>query len=155
MLSTRTEQGFNKKFGPSGHISLPAPQPGEPPYSGLSRLNEAHAEGLSEVPGGVLWSRAGAPARELFLMFVLNVVQNRGMIVRSCRYHTLIKANEIRKTDVLLRWTKDWLGGLDSNQDKQIQNLLYCQLYDLPTRQTEGQLRLMLYVRRASAYRLL
>src|SRR6202041_1308856 len=28
----------------------------------------------------------------------------------------------------------DWLGGLDSNQDKQIQNLLYCQLYDLPTR---------------------
>jgi hypothetical protein len=26
-----------------------------------------------------------------------------------------------------------WLGGLDSNQDKQIQNLLYCQLYDLPT----------------------
>jgi len=28
-------------------------------------------------------------------------------------------------------------------------------LYDLPTRQTEGQLRLMLYVRRASAYRLL
>ena len=93
--------------------------------------------------------------RELFLMFVLNVVQNRGMIVRSCRYHTAIKANEISKTDVLLRWTKDWLGGLDSNQDKQIQNLLYCQLYDLPTRQTEGQLRLMLYVRRASAYRLL
>ena len=29
---------------------------------------------------------------------------------------------------------KGWLGGLDSNQDKQIQNLLYCQLYDLPTR---------------------
>jgi hypothetical protein len=29
---------------------------------------------------------------------------------------------------------KSWLGGLDSNQDKQIQNLLYCQLYDLPTR---------------------
>src|ERR1700722_15145602 len=28
----------------------------------------------------------------------------------------------------------DWLGGLESNQDKQIQNLLYCQLYDLPTR---------------------
>src|SRR5260370_42510004 len=27
---------------------------------------------------------------------------------------------------------KDWLGGLDSNQDNQIQNLMYCQLYDLP-----------------------
>ena len=27
---------------------------------------------------------------------------------------------------------RSWLGGLDSNQDKQIQNLLYCQLYDLP-----------------------
>ena len=27
---------------------------------------------------------------------------------------------------------RDWLGGLDSNQDNQIQNLMYCQLYDLP-----------------------
>ena len=27
---------------------------------------------------------------------------------------------------------EDWLGGLDSNQDNQIQNLMYCQLYDLP-----------------------
>jgi hypothetical protein len=27
---------------------------------------------------------------------------------------------------------KFWLGGLDSNQDNQIQNLMYCQLYDLP-----------------------
>ncbi len=27
---------------------------------------------------------------------------------------------------------KVWLGGLDSNQDNQIQNLMYCQLYDLP-----------------------
>ena len=27
---------------------------------------------------------------------------------------------------------KEWLGGLDSNQDNQIQNLMYCQLYDLP-----------------------
>jgi hypothetical protein len=27
---------------------------------------------------------------------------------------------------------KKWLGGLDSNQDNQIQNLMYCQLYDLP-----------------------
>src|ERR1700726_115399 len=27
---------------------------------------------------------------------------------------------------------KNWLGGLDSNQDNQIQNLMYCQLYDLP-----------------------
>lgn len=26
-----------------------------------------------------------------------------------------------------------WLGGLDSNQDNQIQNLMYCQLYDLPS----------------------
>ena len=25
-----------------------------------------------------------------------------------------------------------WLGGLDSNQDNQIQSLMYCQLYDLP-----------------------
>ena len=31
-----------------------------------------------------------------------------------------------------LRLTEDWLGGLDSNQDNQIQNLMYCQLYDLP-----------------------
>ena len=28
---------------------------------------------------------------------------------------------------------KDWLGGLDSNQDSQIQNLESCQLDDLPT----------------------
>jgi hypothetical protein len=28
---------------------------------------------------------------------------------------------------------EDWLGGLDSNQDNQIQNLMYCQLYDLPS----------------------
>ena len=34
---------------------------------------------------------------------------------------------------ILTRGGKNWLGGLDSNQDKQIQNLLYCQLYDLPT----------------------
>ncbi len=27
---------------------------------------------------------------------------------------------------------KDWLGGLDSNQDSQIQNLESCQLDDLP-----------------------
>jgi hypothetical protein len=27
---------------------------------------------------------------------------------------------------------KGWLGGLDSNQDNQIQSLMYCQLYDLP-----------------------
>src|SRR3984957_14200410 len=27
---------------------------------------------------------------------------------------------------------ESWLGGLDSNQDNQIQNLMYCQLYDLP-----------------------
>ncbi len=32
----------------------------------------------------------------------------------------------------LNRSTKKWLGGLDSNQDNQIQNLMYCQLYDLP-----------------------
>jgi hypothetical protein len=25
-----------------------------------------------------------------------------------------------------------WLGGLDSNQDSQLQRLMYCQLYDLP-----------------------
>jgi hypothetical protein len=25
-----------------------------------------------------------------------------------------------------------WLGGLDSNQDNQIQSLMYCRLYDLP-----------------------
>ena len=34
----------------------------------------------------------------------------------------------------LLRYLESWLGGLDSNQDNQIQNLMYCQLYDLPTR---------------------
>jgi hypothetical protein len=28
---------------------------------------------------------------------------------------------------------KSWLGGLDSNQDSQIQNLKSCQLDDLPT----------------------
>jgi hypothetical protein len=27
---------------------------------------------------------------------------------------------------------KGWLGGLDSNQDNQIQSLMYYQLYDLP-----------------------
>ena len=27
---------------------------------------------------------------------------------------------------------ENWLGGLDSNQDNQIQNLMYCRLYDLP-----------------------
>ncbi len=31
-----------------------------------------------------------------------------------------------------LQGLKSWLGGLDSNQDNQIQNLMYCQLYDLP-----------------------
>ncbi len=30
-----------------------------------------------------------------------------------------------------------WLGGLDSNQDNQIQNLMYCQLYDLPSGQSQ------------------
>ena len=33
---------------------------------------------------------------------------------------------------LVLHGEKDWLGGLDSNQDNQIQNLMYCQLYDLP-----------------------
>ena len=28
---------------------------------------------------------------------------------------------------------RDWLGGLDSNQDNQIQSLMYYRLYDLPT----------------------
>jgi hypothetical protein len=32
----------------------------------------------------------------------------------------------------ILQCLKSWLGGLDSNQDNQIQNLMYCQLYDLP-----------------------
>jgi hypothetical protein len=27
---------------------------------------------------------------------------------------------------------KDWLGGLDSNQDSQLQRLMYYRLYDLP-----------------------
>ena len=27
---------------------------------------------------------------------------------------------------------RNWLGGLDSNQDSQLQRLMYCQLYDLP-----------------------
>jgi hypothetical protein len=38
------------------------------------------------------------------------------------------------KTTYLYGVEKIWLGGLDSNQDNQIQNLMYCQLYDLPTR---------------------
>jgi hypothetical protein len=33
---------------------------------------------------------------------------------------------------LVLQGKKFWLGGLDSNQDNQIQNLMYCQLYDLP-----------------------
>jgi hypothetical protein len=33
---------------------------------------------------------------------------------------------------VTITCSKIWLGGLDSNQDNQIQNLMYCQLYDLP-----------------------
>jgi hypothetical protein len=36
-----------------------------------------------------------------------------------------------------LQLAESWLGGLDSNQDNQIQNLMYCQLYDLPTRTTK------------------
>ena len=36
---------------------------------------------------------------------------------------------------------EDWLGGLDSNQDNQIQNLMYCQLYDLPAGAAEQQKR--------------
>ena len=32
-----------------------------------------------------------------------------------------------------------WLGGLDSNQDNQIQNLMYCQLYDLPSGGSQKQ----------------
>jgi hypothetical protein len=35
----------------------------------------------------------------------------------------------------------DWLGGLDSNQDNQIQNLMYCQLYDLPAGNKKGRWR--------------
>jgi hypothetical protein len=27
---------------------------------------------------------------------------------------------------------RSWLGGLDSNQDSQLQRLMYCRLYDLP-----------------------
>jgi hypothetical protein len=34
-----------------------------------------------------------------------------------------------------------WLGGLDSNQDNQIQNLMYCQLYDLPAEGSGQQKR--------------
>ncbi len=37
--------------------------------------------------------------------------------------------------------TEDWLGGLDSNQDNQIQNLMYCQLYDLPAEGSRQQKR--------------
>jgi site-specific DNA recombinase len=35
---------------------------------------------------------------------------------------------------------ENWLGGLDSNQDSQLQRLMYCQLYDLPAdeRQQKG-----------------
>jgi hypothetical protein len=34
-----------------------------------------------------------------------------------------------------------WLGGLDSNQDNQIQSLMYCQLYDLPADNKKGRRR--------------
>ena len=37
-----------------------------------------------------------------------------------------------RLKPLLLRSEKNWLGGLDSNQDSQIQNLESCQLDDLP-----------------------
>jgi hypothetical protein len=37
---------------------------------------------------------------------------------------------------------RNWLGGLDSNQDNQIQNLMYCQLYDLPVVAKNSQLNL-------------
>jgi hypothetical protein len=36
---------------------------------------------------------------------------------------------------------ENWLGGLDSNQDNQIQNLMYCQLYDLPAEGSRQQKR--------------
>jgi hypothetical protein len=36
------------------------------------------------------------------------------------------------RQECLCYWNKIWLGGLDSNQDNQIQNLMYCRLYDLP-----------------------
>jgi hypothetical protein len=36
------------------------------------------------------------------------------------------------QTGYLKSIDEEWLGGLDSNQDNQIQNLMYCQLYDLP-----------------------
>ena len=51
---------------------------------------------------------------------------------------------EVRCNPVRKRWREPlvllgflmlfeiWLGGLDSNQDNQIQNLMYCRLYDLP-----------------------
>jgi hypothetical protein len=32
---------------------------------------------------------------------------------------------------------KDWLGGLDSNQDSQLQRLMYYRLYDLPVAEEE------------------
>ena len=43
--------------------------------------------------------------------------------------------DQIQKLLNLVRFVSatNWLGGLDSNQDNQIQNLMYCQLYDLPT----------------------
>ena len=33
---------------------------------------------------------------------------------------------------------KSWLGGLDSNQDSQLQRLMYYRLYDLPVVYKEG-----------------
>jgi hypothetical protein len=39
---------------------------------------------------------------------------------------------QAHRQECLCYWQKIWLGGLDSNQDNQIQNLMYCRLYDLP-----------------------
>jgi hypothetical protein len=48
--------------------------------------------------------------------------------------------------------TRVWLGGLDSNQDNQIQNLMYCQLYDLPAA-GPGSLRYFAAPEKASSNR--
>jgi hypothetical protein len=58
---------------------------------------------------------------------------------------------------VTVNLLEDWLGGLDSNQDNQIQNLMYCQLYDLPAAGRRQQKRAVrttpLYSSGASPFR--
>ena len=45
-------------------------------------------------------------------------------------YNPLPKGTPAAATTITM--VNIWLGGLDSNQDSQLQRLMYCRLYDLP-----------------------